>query len=54
MKITTKKVKRLLLEKHGWSTMPSLDNELYTLLIKDVMIVINDILVTQGQKQFIK
>lgn len=54
MKITTTKVKRVLIEKHGWNTMPCLDNELHTLLIKDVMIVINNILVEQGQKQFIK
>lgn len=54
MKITATKIKRTLIEKHGWNTMPSLDDPFYNLLIKDVMIVINDILVAQGQKQFIK
>ncbi len=51
MKITRAKIKRVLIEKYGWplSYIPAHD-----LLIKDVMKIINDILVEQGQKQFIK
>jgi hypothetical protein len=54
MKITATKVKTILVEKHGWGTMPKLDDPIYTELIKDTMKVINEILVSQGQKQFIK
>jgi hypothetical protein len=51
MKITATKVKIILVEKYGWS---KLDDPIYTELIKDTMKVINEILVSQGQKQFIK
>ena len=54
MKITATKVKTILVEKYGWGTMPKLDDPIYTELIKDTMKVINEILVSQGQKQFIK
>ena len=54
MKITATKVKIILVEKYGWGNMPKLDDPIYTELIKDTMKVINEILVLQGQKQFIK
>ena len=56
MKITATKVKKILVEKYGWgSDMPSIEEEIiYLILIKDTMKVINEILVSQGQKQFIK
>ena len=54
MKITATKVKTILVEKYGWGTMPKLNDPIYTELIKDTMKVINEILVSQGQKQFIK
>ena len=54
MKITATKVKTILVEKHGWGSMPRLDEPIYTELIKDTMKVINEILVSQGQKKFIK
>lgn len=54
MKITATKVKRILIEKYGWGTMQKLDDSIYTELIKDTMHIINEILVSQGQKQFIK
>jgi hypothetical protein len=54
MKITATKVKTILVDKHGWGTMIKLDDPIYTELIKDTMRVINEILVSQGQKQFIK
>jgi hypothetical protein len=54
MKITATKVKTILLEKYGWGAMQDLDEPIYTELIKDTMQIINEILVSQGQKQFIK
>ena len=54
MKITATKVKRILVEKHGWNTMTSLEEPIYFELIKDTMKVVNEILVSQGCKQFIK
>ena len=54
MKITATKIKRILVEKYEWGNMSKLDNPIYTELIKDTMKVINEILVLQGQKQFIK
>ena len=51
MKITRAKIKRVLIEKYGWHLANSPVNDE---LIKDVMKIINDILVEQGQKQFIK
>jgi hypothetical protein len=51
MKITATKVKKILVEKYGWG---KLDDPISTELVKDTMRVINDILVSQGQKQFIK
>ena len=54
MKITATKVKKILVEKYGWESMQDLDVSIYTELIKDTMKVINEILVQQGQKQFIK
>jgi hypothetical protein len=54
MKITATKIKTILVEKHGWGTMLKLDYPIYTELIKDTMKVINEILISQGQKQFIK
>ena len=54
MKITATKVKKILVEKYGWGTMQKLDDSIYTELIKDTMHIINEILISQGQKQFIK
>jgi hypothetical protein len=54
MKITATKVKKILVEKYGWGAMQDLDEPIYTELIKDTMQIINEILVSQGQKQFIK
>jgi len=54
MKITATKVKTILVEKYGWGNMEKLDKPIYNELIKDTMKVINEILVSQGQKQFIK
>jgi hypothetical protein len=54
MKITQTKVKKILIEKYGWGAMQDLDEPIYTELIKDTMQIINEILVSQGQKQFIK
>jgi hypothetical protein len=51
MKITATKIKTILVEKYGWG---KLDDPISTELVKDTMRVINDILVSQGQKQFIK
>jgi hypothetical protein len=53
MKITATKVKRILVNKYEWG-MIYLNDSPYDELIKDVMLVINEILVSQGQKQFIK
>jgi hypothetical protein len=54
MKITATKIKTILVEKYGWGNMEKLDEPIVTELIKDTMKVINEILVSQGQKQFIK
>jgi len=54
MKITATKIKTILVEKYGWGSMEKLDEPVYTELIKDTMKVINKILISQGQKQFIK
>jgi hypothetical protein len=54
MKITATKVKTILVEKYGWGNMEKLDEPVYAELIKDIMKVINEILVSRGQKQFIK
>lgn len=54
MKITATKIKTILVEKYGWGTMIKLDDPIYTELIKYTMRIINEILVLQGQKQFIK
>jgi hypothetical protein len=54
MKITATKVKKILVDKYGYRNMQDLDEFIYTELIKDTMKVINEILVSQGQKQFIK
>jgi uncharacterized protein (DUF2132 family) len=51
MKITATKIKTILVDKYGWG---KLDDPISTELIKNVMQVINEILVSQGQKQFIK
>lgn len=51
MKITKAKIKRVLINEYGWHLSDSPANDE---LIKDIMKVINDILVSQGQKQFIK
>jgi hypothetical protein len=51
MKITATKIKTILKEKYLWG---KLDDPISTELIKDTMRVINEILVSQGQKQFIK
>lgn len=53
MKITATKVKKILVEKYSWGT-PKLDEPICAELIKDTMQVINEILVSQSQKQFIK
>jgi hypothetical protein len=55
MKITATKVKRILEKVYGWE-FSELDNEKFMTqeLIKDTMKAINEILVSQGQKQFIK
>jgi hypothetical protein len=54
MKITATKIKTKLVEKYGWGNMEKLDEPVYAELIKDTMKAINDILVSQGQKQFLK
>lgn len=53
MKITQTKIKRILIDKYEWE-MFFLNDSVNSDLIKDVMLAINDILVSQGQKQFIK
>jgi hypothetical protein len=54
MKITATKVKKILVDKYGWGAMQDLDEPIFIELIKDTMKVINEILVSQGCKQFIK
>lgn len=53
MKITATKIKRILVDKYEWE-MIYLNDSPNDELIKDVMQVLNEILVSQGQKQFIK
>lgn len=53
MKITATKIKTILVEKYGWE-MIYLNDSPNEELIKNVMQVINEILISQGQKQFIK
>jgi hypothetical protein len=53
MKITATKIKKILVEKELWE-MIYLNDSVNSDLIKDVMMVINEILISQGQKQFIK
>jgi asparagine synthetase A len=53
MKITATKIKRILVDKYEWE-MIFLNDSINEDLIKDTMKVINEILVLQGQKQFIK
>ena len=53
MKITATKIKKILVEKYEWE-MIYLNDSPNEELIKNVMKVINEILVSQGQKQFIK
>lgn len=53
MKITATKIKKILVEKFEWEMIYLNDNP-NDELIKDTMKVINEILVSQGQKQFIK
>ena len=53
MKITAIKIKRILVDKYEWE-MIFLNDSVNEDLIKDIMKVINEILISQGQKQFIK
>jgi hypothetical protein len=42
MKITATKIKRLLIEKHGWHDIAFKGNPAYDTLIKDVLTVIDN------------
>lgn len=49
MKITTKKVGRILKKEYEWDSR-ILEDEFYINLIRDTLKVVNEILITQGQK----
>jgi hypothetical protein len=53
MKITATKIKRILVDEYEWE-MIYLNDSPNDELIKNVMQIINEILISQGQKQFIK